>query len=416
MKLMKTLFIVPYKHLFPPRNGGMLRNYHLVQELAKFSNLTLLVLQNETDFRNGQNNYEWNNSIRIISPVVSFQKNTFFRNIINSVKGRYYRKRLFESSNIFLLQTYPVLKNLLKSEKFDVVIYAHLQSLSLEPLIRKYNSKALNILDAHNVDHLLYFQENERMNAKQFRHYKRLKKQESSLYKKVNMFMSCSLEDKEVLETINGFRLEGFIIPNGADTNRLHFQKHKNYTEKRVLFCGTLDYLPNRDGLIWFYINVWVKLTEAHPDLILTVIGRNGSSSDYDVLRHDSSVEFEGDVESVLPFYYKSIIAIVPLHKGSGTRLKILEAMCLGCPVVSTSIGAQGIDFEHLVNISIADTDQEMFDSINYLLSNPVKCNFLRDNARKLIVEKYSWNGIGIQLAQILENRIHKNNRTKFSA
>jgi glycosyltransferase involved in cell wall biosynthesis len=398
----QVLYIVPYKQLFPPENGGMLRNYFLVHELSKYVNLTLVILQHESEFRDGEKGYAWNNAIRIVSPDAVTSSGSYLNKLINAIKGRYYRRLLFESANGFLLQTYPKLKRLLKAEKFDVVVFAHLQSLVLQPLVKKYNPNAFCVMDAHNVDHALVAQEYGYLKGNSNKEFKRLRKEESSLYKKINAFMACSFKDKHLLEQLNGFRIKGLLVPNGADTDRLRYQIEKDYTVKSILFCGSLDYLPNQDGLLWFYNSVWPNFRQATSDLKLTVIGRNGTDAVYDLMKNDSSVDFIGQVDIVDTFYLKSTIAIVPLRMGSGTRLKILEAMSLGCPVVSTSIGAEGIEYEHFNNIMIADSEQEIIEAINFLLINPEKCEGIRTNARKLIVEKYSWTGIGRQMAELL--------------
>lgn len=405
---MKVLYIVPYSQLFPPKNGGMLRNYFLVHELSKYTNVTLVLLQHKSGFKNGEEGYSWNSSIRIVSPDKVLSNNNFLTKLVNAIKGRYYRRRFFESANIFILQIRPLLKLVLKKEKFDIVIFAHLQSLVLQPLVRKYNKDAFCILDSHNVDHILYEQECLYIKGKKNNEYKRLKKEESILYRKVNAFMACSEKDKQILEHLNGSRIRGILVPNGANTEHLDFQIQKDYKVRNILFCGSLDYLANQNGIIWFYNEVWPKLKQIVPDLTLTVIGRNGIDSIYDIMKSDSSVDFVGQVDVVHSYYYKSALAIVPLRMGSGTRLKILEAMSLGCPVVSTSIGAEGIEHEHMKNIMIANSEYEMLEAINFLLANPEKCDLLRVNARKLIVDRYSWTGIGKNMANLLNDEIVK--------
>ena len=107
----------------------------------------------------------------------------------------------------------------------------------------------------------------------------------------------------------------------------------------------------------------------SHPGLKLIVVGRGQPSAELsNLFKNDSSIDLIGEVEDVVPYYRKAQVAIVPLLHGSGTRLKILEAMSLGVPVISTSVGAEGIDYTNGKNILIADTEQEFNEAIDQLL------------------------------------------------
>jgi glycosyltransferase involved in cell wall biosynthesis len=166
-----------------------------------------------------------------------------------------------------------------------------------------------------------------------------------------------------------------------------------------------LDYPPNQNGLLWFYEKVWHDLKKAIPHVKLTVIGRNPISEEYRPLKEDSNINFIGEVESVVPYYLSSSMAIVPLLQGSGTRLKILEAMSLLTPVISTTIGAQGIDYTEN-NIIIADTPEDFLEKINTHLSNDI-LEVIANNALNLIKEKYDWQVITKNAHEELTGIIH---------
>jgi glycosyltransferase involved in cell wall biosynthesis len=137
-------------------------------------------------------------------------------------------------------------------------------------------------------------------------------------------------------------------------------------------------------------------------DLILNIVGR-GDKGPYSELINDSTTNFIGEVEDVTPWYRKCNVAIAPLLQGSGTRLKILEAMSLGNPMVSTAIGAEGIECIPERDILIADEPADFADKIISLVSDPGKSTLISDNARKLVEDKYSWNVIGSSLKNFLE-------------
>jgi polysaccharide biosynthesis protein PslH len=407
--LKQILFVVPYRHLFPPKNGGMLRNYFLCFELSKYYKVTLLTFQDANDFVDLKEGYQWNNEIKVVTiPVPAVKKKGIIK-VFNGIKGRIYQRKFFRSTGDYHLYGYPCLKRLLKENVFDSVIFAHASSLELSYLVKKHSPGTAVILDAHNVDHLLLKQEKNLLIAANQKQYQHLKKFESTLSKRTDYFLACSDQDKMILENINEHRIKGFVIPNGADTYKNLFQLQKKVTGKQILFCGSLDYEPNKDGLLWFYREVWPLLKVAEPGIKFTIIGRNGHDEFYHPLKTDSSIDFIGEVREVQSYYYQNNLSIVPLRKGSGTRLKILEAMSLGTPVVSTSIGAEGIKCTHGKNIILADDARSFAEAVLELLGNNDKAEFIRQEARGLIEQYYSWERLGINLAQVLQTIKHTN-------
>jgi len=400
-QLKKLLHIVPYA-IFPPTNGGMLRNYHLCIELSLHFDLTLLILQDKIEFGDGNGTFEWNKAIRIISPPLS--KSGFPNKYLNAIKGRYYQKNWKNSSGSFTLRCYPALKELLKEEKFDVVLFEHLGYESLLPLLKKYLPDALKIVDMHNVDHLLFAQEKDLEIATNKKVFNEIQKAEGSLNQVADIFFACSERDKNILENLNQNKIKGFSIPNGTDTNRCSFDINKTVETKTILFCGSLDYGPNIDGLNWFYNEVWPLIVKEVGAIKMTVIGRNPTEGNFKEFRADDRMNFIGRVDDVTPFYKANNICIAPLHKGSGTRLKILEAMSYGNALVSTTIGAEGIETENGENIMLADTAKEFAKAILMLFKEPDLVQKLRTNARLLVEEKYSWQGIG----ELTKETIHK--------
>ena len=185
------------------------------------------------------------------------------------------------------------------------------------------------------------------------------------------------------------------MVPNGTTQKKVI---EKDFSEPSLIFCGSLDYAPNKNGLLWFYEMIWPKLKMTVKGITLTVIGRNGFDMAYAPLKIDPQINFVGEVKDVTPYYQKNNIAIVPLFEGSGTRLKILEAMSFGLPVISTSIGAEGIDYIENKHIIIANDEalfqQAIIDTVNKqsILKN------LASESLLLINEKYNWKNIVMKL------------------
>jgi glycosyltransferase involved in cell wall biosynthesis len=339
----------------------------------------------------------WNHSIQIISLPADSEKNPV-KKWMKSIKGRWYQRSLFRSAGSYMTECYPVLRDLLGKCSYDCIVFAHLSSLELAPYVRRWAPLTKVILDAHNVDHLLYGQERDLSVPDNKKEYERLKKVESSLHDCIDGFIACSHEDRSVLTEINHGKLNGCVIPNGTDINRNKFSADKDCHRPHLIFCGSLDYEPNLDGLQWFVYDILPALQNEIPDIRLTIIGRNPAPSLSKEMSTIPGVNFIGAVADVRSYYDRNTIAIVPLRKGSGTRLKILEAMALGIPVVSTSKGAEGISVSSGSDIVLADDTASFREAICRLLSDSNYYHQLRFAARQLVVQQYAWSRSGILL------------------
>ena len=386
----KLLHIIPYNEFILPKNGGALRCYHLCIELTTYFDVTLITLQpassiDDTNFKN----------ITILNPAKPLKFDGFKTKLINALKYRWYMGTLKGPAEATVLDFYPLLKQLSKTETFDYVLMEHLSSMALGKAIKNWWPNALRIVDQHNVDHLLYKQSHDLRIKKNKKKFNRLKYQESHMHTYADYFLACSANDVTELSLLNKNRIKGVVVPNG--TTQKNFVQ-KDFSEPSLIFCGSLDYAPNKNGLLWFYEMIWPKLKMTVKGITLTVIGRNDHDNTYAPLKIDPKINFIGEVKDVTPYYQKNNIAIVPLFEGSGTRLKILEAMSFGLPVISTSIGAEGIDYIENKHIIIANDEalfqQAIIDTVNKqsILKN------LASESLLLINEKYNWKNIVMKL------------------
>ena len=386
----KLLHIIPYNEFIPPKNGGALRCYHLCTELATYFDVTLVTLQPASDIVD--TNFK---NIKRLNPATPLKLNGFKAKLINAIKYRWYMGTIKGPAEATVLDFYPLLKQLAKTETFDYVLMEHLSSMALGGSIKKWWPSALRIVDQHNVDHLLYKQSHDLSIKKHKKTFNRLKHQESHMYTYADCFLACSANDVTELLHLNKNRIKGVVVPNG--TTQKNFVQ-KDFSEPALIFCGSLDYTPNKNGLLWFYETIWPKLKTTIKGITLTVIGRNGQDNAYAPLKIDPQINFIGEVIDVSPFYHKNNIAIVPLLEGSGTRLKILEAMSFGLPVISTSIGAEGIDYIENKHIIIANETNDFQKAIIDNVNKPSILKNLASASLLLINEKYTWQNIVMKL------------------
>ena len=165
-----------------------------------------------------------------------------------------------------------------------------------------------------------------------------------------------------------------------------------------------MGYPPNIDAALYFSKEIFPLIQQKNNPTELWVVGRD-PSPEVLALANDN-IHVTGRVEKVLPYYQKTSICVVSLRAGGGTRLKILEAMALGRPVVSTTIGCEGLEVVDEKNILIADTPAEFAEKTSRLLRDKELYQHLATNGRKLVETHYSWDPIADRLMKLYEEMI----------
>lgn len=193
-----------------------------------------------------------------------------------------------------------------------------------------------------------------------------------------------------------------FVVPNGVDLARYSFRAEPS-SEKLLFFVGDLSWPPNSDGVLWFRDRVWPRISERDPEACVEILGRGAPRS----LRVGGDRRFRviGEGGDTRPHWRRAALAVVPLRAGGGTRLKILEAAASGVPVVSTPIGAEGLDFEPGGEIELAEKPEEFADRVVRLLGDPDSRRRLAAAARRKVEARYDWRRIGERFARELRVR-----------
>ena len=412
----KILIIIPY-NFYPPKFGGALRCFHLLNEASYANEVTLLTVQDPAEF-NHHSSHKFPGNVTIESSCFKGEYKTIFNilpfRIARAFNSRLLQRRLFKKGNLYLLRTYPMLKELLRLNNFDVVIYENLESFSvLQKHIKRLSPSSKHIYDAHNVDSELWKAHATAYQTPKLNGYGRTAlMEESKLHNTTDLCFCCSESDMLKLQRINGGLLNITVIPNGVDVPSKPFDKNPNKSNiKNILFCGTLDYAPNREGLLWFSEKIFPLVQEKIPKIRLTIIGKMNNNDPYSSLKKNPNINFIGPVEDVGSFYTESSVAIVPIMQGSGTRLKILEAMSFGNPVVATGIGAEGLRFTNKKEILIANAPVDFADAIISLIGDQPFFEQIRVNAYELVKKEYDWRVSGIKMNQSIKEllRISKN-------
>jgi polysaccharide biosynthesis protein PslH len=258
------------------------------------------------------------------------------------------------------------------------------------------------IVNTHNVEHTLMRQSAadavDAIEAKWIELQANMIEQaEMNCLKIAHSVFCCSANDQLKFQQMHRAAVL-HIVPNGVDLT--YYKPAGLHQEKQLLlFTGTMNYGPNIDAMKWFIPNVFVPLQKKYPKLQLLIAGQKAGLAGFNSI---PGVIVENDPPDMRPFFEESLIVVVPLRQGSGTRLKILEAAAMKKPVVSTSLGAEGLVITDNEILLSANNAAEFCESVEALLNNNKLCNKIADNAYNWVAANYSWHTIRQQVTQLI--------------
>jgi glycosyltransferase involved in cell wall biosynthesis len=387
----RVLIVTP-SFPYPPHGGAELRSYHLIKRLSQQYKISLVALTDPIDHRFVK------------------QMRDYCEEVVVVVRRRLPPWRQLPSLARLLLSGMPfgtkyyndpllfrTLNEMLTRRSYDIL---QIEQSPVACVIRALAADQLGntrtLLTFYDVHHV----RDRSMSTIERKPYDfmtaminrvSMKAWERAMTAEFDACIAVSADDSEALKSLRS-DVTVFTVPNGVDTHVLTIlPPAKN--SRTLLFVGDCNYLPNRDGVLWFYRHIFGALRDSVTDIRLVIVGK-GSDHWLCHLADNPCVFVTGHVDDVVAFYERAAISIVPLRAGGGTRLKILESMALGRPVVSTSMGAQGLKVTDGQDILIADEPDRFAECVIKLLRDPILCQRLITNARRLVVAEYDWDAI----------------------
>lgn len=397
----RLLIFLPYVP-YPLMRGTYQRVYHLAEELGGHFELDLFCLSSEPGDADHLGRFQqfckrvhfepfqhgpWAPFLtdRIWNPLPVTVRHWWSPEVLESLK-KFTAGRDYDVVNFCDLVLWPYIKEVFPDHPSRVMDRSRVDWL--------FQTEVLNTLDQGFME-----------KVKLRENLSKIAKLERQVREELALTVVCGPDDKTFLEEKLGASDRVFVLPNGANVEFFNADEWPQLPTAfpSALFCGALDYSPNTDGLAWYFEKIHPLVMAACPAFKVILVGKNPTET----VRGYASlpgVEFAGEVPDVRPFYQKAWMQMVPLRIGGGTRLKIAEGLAMANPVVSTTLGAQGLELNHNEHLLLADTPRDFADAMLRYVENPEERRTHGLNGRKQILKIYTWGALGRRLADRIDS------------
>lgn len=399
------ILIISMSFPYPLKSGGKIRVYNLIREISKYHEIYLISLI-------------YKDEVEYIPELLKFCKQVEvvrFEHTCLSKIIRWLRiilclftKKPVEVAAKESRSMQKKINEIIINNEFDIIQVEWLQMAHYLPfyLIKKIPL----ILIEHDVSYIPWQRrcqlEKGILKYISKRECNKIVNYEREITQKFDKIVVVSEIDKDRLLMLHN-TYDISIILNGVDTDNIQEKVKREYTNS-LLFIGWMRHHPNSDAMDFFLKQILPLISKVIPDTKLYVVGQHTPKNIVNYASLNQNIIFTGYVKDVKEYLYTCTIFICPLRIAGGTRLKILEAMAAGIPVVSTSIGAEGLNITHNENILIADTPEEFAKATIKLLRNHKLRERIAHNARIFVEENHQWKKIADDLIEVYEDVIRK--------
>lgn len=395
---MKILFLA---HLFPLPldSGGKIKSFYTLKALSsKHNTYTLAYTRNNDEKLLIQKLQEISPQLRTIDLSRNLIKKVLdpLTNLISNKSFIINRDYRYEMRKAFL--------EVVESFKPDVVHIDHLQMAQFVD----FNASYKVVLDNHNVESIIIKRIAETSESISTRLYAsvewpKLQRYELDICKRCNLVLTVSETDERTLVDmgVNSSYID--YVPIGVDTQSFKYIDRIK-SSQNMLSLGTMSWPPNIDSMLYFTKDIMPIIRKQYLGCTLTIAGSNPSPV-IQSLASEPDISVTGFVDDADELARKCGVFIVPLRSGSGVRVKILNALAMGLPIVSTTIGVEGLDVRNGEHLLIADTPADFAESVIRVLTDSDLAQKLGVNGRKFVCDNYSWETVNNRLLRIYDEK-----------
>jgi sugar transferase (PEP-CTERM/EpsH1 system associated) len=380
--------------LLPLDKGGKLRTWHLMRHLARRHEITYLAFKEP-----GQPAADVDGMREVASRVETVTRS-------EPAKGTF---RFYADAAMHLVDPLPYAVGKYRSREFQQRLNALLESESFDLIVCDFLFPAVNlpkqlpcpaVMFTHNVESEIWRRHADTKTGIQKSlygaQYARMLRFERQALARFDGILAVSDADRETFAQLypGAIRQPVHVVPTGVDTD--YFAPGTSHVAPRtsqLIFTGSMDWLPNEDAMQYFCRDILPLIRAEEPGVTLTIVGRAPTPA-VKRLADEHGVTVTGRVDDVRPYMEEAAVYIVPLRIGGGTRLKIFEAMSMAKPVVSTTIGAEGLPVTDGADVMLADQPQSFARAVVALLRDPARRAAIAAAARTLVVERYDWSAV----------------------
>jgi polysaccharide biosynthesis protein PslH len=379
---------------FPPNSGKRIRTYNLLAPLAARHEIVFVCRYHE-GAENDRHGFErcGIKPIVVPDPIPKKSGPNFYASLARNIVSKYPYVVASHYSRILRQKVSELLDN----GHFDLI---HCEWTPYLVNVPRCNIPL--VVDAHNVESTIwrrYFL-NEKNPVRKMYIYlqsKKMERFEGTFLASASRVIAVSENDRAEVIRWQG---KCSVIENGVDID--YFCPNGSAAVPHSLvFCGGLDWRPNVDAVIYFLDEIWPIVSKNYPRCTLTLVGRNPVPNQLEYVLRAKGVRLTGTVADVRPYIRNSSVVIVPLRIGSGSRLKILEAFAMGKPVVSTSVGAEGLRVRDEQEILLADTPDKFAERVSRLFEDNRLGDRLGREGRRLVEKEYQWKMLSEKLESL---------------
>jgi len=380
-----NILFICNKSPWPPHEGGPIAMNNLIEgTIAAGHKVKVLAINSNKYYTNPADipeSYKNQTNIELVYIDLGIKPIAAFLNLFTNKSYHIHRFISDDFRN--------KLKEILSEQVFDIV---QIETLFMSPYIetiREFSSASI-VLRAHNIEHLIWkrvasITSNPLKKAYLNHLASTLEVYEKNVLNKYDGIIPISSKDTEFFKQLSSKPVK--TISFGVNTSKL--VSSSTTTKEHALFhIGAMNWIPNEEGIRWFLEKVWPRVIDEIPNIKLYLAGRE--MPDWLTDLKLKNVVVVGEIPNAYSFIRSKTISIAPLFSGSGIRIKIIESMALGKAVISTTIGAEGINYTDRENIMIADDVSSFVKAIKELANNKIICDKIGENARKLIHKEHN--------------------------